>query len=63
MPIKRLKKEALGKFYTIHEKILQARKAQNAHKQTKIKTKKVVCLASFCAKQATFFLLDVFMCI
>ena len=38
MPIKRLKKEALGKFYTVHEKILQARKAQNAHKQTKIKT-------------------------
>ena len=38
MPIKRLKKEAFGKFYTFHQKILQAQKAQNAHKQTKIKT-------------------------
>ena len=28
MPIKRLKKEVLGKFYTFHEKILQAQKAQ-----------------------------------
>ena len=32
------KKEALGKFYTFHEKILQAQKAQNAHKQIKTKT-------------------------
>ena len=38
MPIKRLKKEAIGTFYTFHQKILQAQKAQNAHKQIKIKT-------------------------
>ena len=32
MSIKRLKKEALGKFYTFHKKIRQAQKAQNTHK-------------------------------
>ena len=38
VPIKRLKKEALGKFCTFHEKILQVQKAKNAHKQIKTKT-------------------------
>ena len=38
MAIKRLIKETPGKFYTFHEKILQAQKTKKAHKKIKTKT-------------------------